>query len=139
GLRALLQSGVEEDGAVDGAERSSVEIRSLPSHPIRSPSPDRGRSLARCEGFQVDSTSGTIGYVEGLRFVSRIDEPDLLEVRGGRFGRELMLIPVEAVEAISPEEERLVVRSLPPSGGDHAHELVSRVRRVLSATHHSLP
>ena len=89
-------------------------------------------SLARCEGFQVDSPSGVVGYVEGLRFVSRIDEPDLLEVRGGRFGRELVLIPAEAVDEVDAELERLVVRAAPAGiQDDHPRELVNLLRRAL--------
>ena len=92
-----------------------------------------GPSLARCEGFEVDSPEGVVGYVEGLRFESRIDEPDLLEVRGGRFGRELVLIPVEAVEEVSLEEERIVVRSVPRGLQDSnpSSELVRVFRRAL--------
>jgi hypothetical protein len=58
-------------------------------------------ALARCEGFEVDSPTGLVGLVEGLRFVSRIDRPDLLEVRGGRFGRQLLLTePSDAWRAL---------------------------------------
>src|SRR5262249_47434763 len=39
--------------------------------------------LCRCEGFWVDSPAGRVGLVGGLRFLSRIDQPALLEVRGG--------------------------------------------------------
>ncbi|TML22366.1 MAG: hypothetical protein E6G28_05580 [Actinobacteria bacterium] len=83
--------------------------------------------------FEVDSPEGVVGYVEGLRFESRIDEPDLLEVRGGRFGRELVLIPVEAVEEVSLEEERIVVRSVPRGLQDSnpSSELVRVFRRAL--------
>jgi hypothetical protein len=109
------------------------EIRSLPSGPIRTHgSLEAGSSLARCEGFRVESPSGFVGFVEGLRFLTRIDEPDLLEVRGGRFGREPMLIPVEAVEEISLAEERLLIRTTPRLlQDDYVHELVNRLRKAL--------
>jgi hypothetical protein len=95
----------------------------------------RSYSLARCEGFEVDSPAGPVGFVEGLRFISRIDQPDLLEVRGGRFGRELLLIPIEQVEDVLVTEERVVVRSAPTLTGDLLAELVDRFRRVLHLHH----
>ena len=91
----------------------------------------RSYSLARCEGFQVDSPAGPVGFVEGLRFISRIDQPDLLEVRGGRFGRELLLIPIEQVADVLVSEERVVVRSAPTLSSDLLAELVDRCRRLL--------
>lgn len=116
-----------EPGQWEGA----AELRSLPSDPSL-PRAIASPSLARCEGFQVESRDGVLGYVEGLRFVSRIDEPDLLEVRGGRFGRELVLIPVEAVEEVLVDEERLVVRGIPAGvEGDQPGELVRVLRRAL--------
>jgi hypothetical protein len=107
-------------------------MRSFPSDPIRpGTASERGSALARCEGFQVDSPHGLVGFVEGLRFGSRIDQPDLLEVRGGRFGRQLLLIPIEAIEEISPADERLVVRNAAESSDDPLHELVGRLRDAL--------
>jgi hypothetical protein len=91
--------------------------------------------LTRCEGFRVDSPSGTVGVVEGIRFVSRIDRPDLLEVRAGRFGRTLLLIPIEEVEEISADEKRVVVGSTPPLHGVHLAELALRLRKALSVGH----
>jgi len=134
-LRALLRSTEEERVPLDTAEEPTVatELRSFPSGESRSiGASERERALTRCEGFRVESSSGLVGYVEGLRFQSRIDQPDLLEVRGGRFGRELMLIPVEAVDDVSVEEELVVVHGVPAIEGDHLHELMDRVRRVLS-------
>jgi hypothetical protein len=116
----------------DGDPAAEPELRSFPSdHRRPTVSGDRAGALARCEGFRVDSPAGVLGIVDGLRFVSRIDEPDLLEVRGGRFGRELALIPVEAVDEISLAEERIVVRAVPKLQYTHAHEIVDRVRSVL--------
>jgi hypothetical protein len=91
----------------------------------------RSYALARCEGFEVGSPSGPVGVVEGFRFISRIDQPDLLEVRGGRFGRQLLLIPIEQVEEIRLTEERLVLRSAPTLTGDLLGEIVDRLRRAL--------
>jgi hypothetical protein len=138
-LQALLGSSDGVRG--DEAERreTPVEIRSFPSDPIHPPAAvERGGSLARCEGFRVDSPNGFVGFVDGLRFMSRIDEPDLLEVRGGRFGRGLALIPIEAVEEISLAEERVVVRMPPSFHEEPAHGFVSRLRRALDVVTASL-
>jgi hypothetical protein len=110
-------------------------------HPTRAASADEGDSraslaqrsysLARCEGFEVESPTGPVGFVEGLRFISRIDQPDLLEVRGGRFRRQRLLIPIEQVEDVRVTEGRVFVRSAPLLTGDLLAELVGRLRRAL--------
>jgi len=134
-IQALRQGAPAEPEVEEPTDevRVAIDVRSLPSH---APLPGAERphqSLARCDGFEVLSPEGIVGYVEGLRFQSRIDEPDLLEVRGGRFGRELMLIPVEAIEEVRTEEERIVVRSVPRGSGDGeaTSELVRVFRRAL--------
>jgi hypothetical protein len=98
-------------------------------------SAELSHALARCEGFEVDSQTGVVGFVEGLRFVSRIDRPDLLEVRGGRFGRQLLLSPVEQVEEVRVAEELVLVRGALTPAGDLLAELVDRFRRALHVDH----
>jgi membrane protein YdbS with pleckstrin-like domain len=51
--------------------------------------------------------------VRGLRFRGSI-EPDQLEVRNGLLGRRVVLIPVERVEDIMPEQKPIVLRSQEP-------------------------
>jgi hypothetical protein len=115
------------------------EIAALPSFPSSDEeSRDLDALLVRCEGFEVDSPVGLVGFVEGLRFDSRIDVPDFLEVRGGRLGRELLLVPVEAVQEISPEEERVLVRGVSPRHTDISQELVDRLRKALHVMNASL-
>jgi ribosomal 30S subunit maturation factor RimM len=63
--------------------------------------------LHRCEGFTVWQGRRELGKVTGLRFHAST-EPELLEVRSGRFGKRL-LIPVEQVEEIDPEQRRVVL------------------------------
>jgi hypothetical protein len=132
-IQALRQGAPAEPEGQPEEARAAVDLRSLPSDPTHSRTQRTRRSLARCEGFEVVSPDGAVGLVEGLRFLSRIDEPDLLEVRGGRFGRELVLIPVEAVEEVQFEEARIVVRSVPRTGddGEPTSELVRVFRRAL--------
>jgi hypothetical protein len=40
-------------------------------------------------------------------------EPEMLEVRAGRLGRRVLLIPVEQVERIVPEEKWVTLRASP--------------------------
>ena len=97
-----------------------------------SPPPDRDYWLSRCEGFLVESPTGRcLGVVEGLRFDLRIDRPDLLEVEIGRLRRKSLLLPVDEVEYISGDEERIVLSHEPLPHRDLAHELLTRVRGKL--------
>jgi hypothetical protein len=131
-VHALRHVGPERKEQSAERPEEHFERRSLPSDPALPREAKRIPSLARCEGFQVASPGGIVGYVEGLRFVSRIDEPDFLEVRGGRFGRELVLIPAEAVAEVDADLERLVVRAAPQGGqDDHPRELVSLLTRKI--------
>jgi hypothetical protein len=84
--------------------------------------------LCRCEGFEVDSPTRRVGVVDGLRYQSRIDRPDLLEIRAGPFGRQILLIPVEEVDQILFEEGRLILRSTPHLRHDYFPDLLSRLR-----------
>ena len=115
------------------SSKTVPERRAVPAHQgdSRASLADRSYSLARCEGFEVDSPTGPVGFVEGLRFISRIDQPDLLEVRGGRFGRQLLLIPIEQVEDVRVAEGRVFVRSAPTLTADLPADLIDRLRRAL--------
>jgi hypothetical protein len=114
------------------ALRNSRSARAMLVEPVTEPSlpapPERGYALCRCEGFQVDSPTGKVGVVEGLRYQSRIDQPDALEVRAGWLERKLLLIPVDDVDQIFVDEGRLVVRIQPALRHDVFHELMARLR-----------
>jgi hypothetical protein len=71
---------------------------------------ERDYRLARCEGFAVFAGARPLGAVEGVRYHSRTDRPDLLEVRSGRFSQRLLLIPVTDIEAIEPDDEAVIVK-----------------------------
>jgi hypothetical protein len=123
----------ERDEGSRAPAKTLPDTHTISTEPGGSPQSlsQRSYSLSRCEGFRVDAPSGPVGYVEGLRFISRIDRPDLLEVRGGRLGRRLLLIPIEQVEEIRVDEARLVVRTAPDLADDVFGELVHRLRRAL--------
>jgi hypothetical protein len=128
-----LSPPVEQHTSPSASSRALPRSQMTPTEPVDFPSAvvQSAYSLARCEGFRVDSPTGPVGFVEGIRFVSWIDEPDLLEVRGGRFGRELLLIPIEAVAEVSQGEGRIVIRTAPDPSVDLLHEVGDRLRRAL--------
>jgi hypothetical protein len=70
--------------------------------------------LSHSVGLGVDAPRGRLGVVEEVRFASRIDRPDLLVVRSGRFGRRRFIISVEDVEEVRPRAKRLRLRAAPP-------------------------
>jgi hypothetical protein len=136
GLERRLQEltrATERDEPRPVSSRSPPTQRAAPAEEddFRASLAHRSYSLARCEGFQVDSPTGPVGFVDGLRFISRIDQPDLLEVRGGRFGRQLLLVPIAQVEEVLLSEERVLVRTAPTPTGDLLADLVGRFRRAL--------
>jgi hypothetical protein len=53
--------------------------------------------LRRCESFLVETPTRRIGRVAGIRYGERSNEPEILEVRAGLFGRTRLLISVEEV------------------------------------------
>jgi len=118
--------GLSTDAEASGGDRAGRKTADL--CPSRT-SLERDYWLCRCEGFEVESPTGRTGVVEGVRFLSRVDQPDLLEVRAGLFGRQLLLVPAEEVEGIFATEERLVLRSTPSPRRDH---LTDALRRRLS-------
>ena len=49
-----------------------------------------------------------------MRFRSHIDRPDLLEVRCGHLGRRLLLVPVDDVAFVEPQERMVVLQAPDP-------------------------
>jgi hypothetical protein len=128
-----LTPAVERDTFRSASSRTQLRLPTTHAEDVdfRSSVVQTAYSLARSEGFRVDSPTGPVGLVEGVRFVSRIDEPDLLEIRGGRFGRELLLIPIEEVAEVRQDEGRIIIRTAPDPSGDLLHEVGDRLRRAL--------
>jgi hypothetical protein len=87
--------------------------------------------LSRCEGFRVDAPAGRLGFVEEVRFVTRLDRPDLLVVRGGLAGRRVLLVPVTQVKEVVPRQERVVLTRSPD---EKRYESAQRLRAFLAAT-----
>jgi len=114
-LRARLGTLEQELSALDQYSHGSNAIpqpasdapmidlpRALPS--------ERDYQLRRCERFAVYAGARPLGVVDGIRYQSRTDRPDVLEVRSGRFGQRLLLVPVSDVEAIDRDEEVVIIR-----------------------------
>jgi hypothetical protein len=73
----------------------------------------RGYWLRRCEGFVVETPRRRIGRVDGIRYGVSQDEPEALAVRAGRFGRRLLLVGVEDVDRVDPDERRVILTESP--------------------------
>ena len=131
--KSLAGSRLSSGPPVSPGERSG-QRRTIDPHPSQE-SRLRDDWLCRCEGFWVDSPTGRVGVVEGLRYQSRVDRPDLLEVRAGLFGRKLLEVSIEEVADVLSAEERVVLRSDPRAGANRAHELLTRLRSRLSTGH----
>ena len=93
---------------------------------------DRDYWLCRCEGFKVDASTGRLGFVEAVRFGSRLDRPDELLVRGGVLGGRRLVIAVADVQEVIPRQQRLTVRRSP----ERRHD---RLARLLAHARHNAP
>jgi hypothetical protein len=57
----------------------------------------------------VETPTRRIGRVVGIRYGERSNEPEVLEVRAGLFGRTQLLISVAEVAEVAAEERRIVL------------------------------
>lgn len=90
---------------------------------------ERDYRLSRCEGFSVYAGARLLGVVEGVRYHSTADRPDMLVVRGGRLGRRWSLVPASDIEAIEPADETVLVNDsfCPPRAGEGLHGRLERL------------
>jgi hypothetical protein len=85
--------------------------------------------LRRCEGFRVDSPDGRVGFVEEVRYASRLDRPDVIAVRVGLLARLLLIVPVGEIAEISPGDERIVLHRSPrPTATERLRDRRERVQ-----------
>jgi hypothetical protein len=61
----------------------------------------------------VETATKRLGRAVGVRFGERSNEPEVLEVRAGRLGRRLLLVSIEEVLEILPQDRRILVRDPP--------------------------
>jgi hypothetical protein len=88
---------------------------------VEVPAIDPELLLAQCEDFLVDGTDGRqIGVVERVERSGAEGLASALLVSAGWFGRRRLLVDVEAVEALVPDERRVIVdpSRLRPIGRD---------------------
>jgi hypothetical protein len=84
--------------------------------------------LCRCEGFRVEAPEGCVGLVDGVRFRTRLDRPDVLLVRVGRLRHRLLSVSVAEIAELLPAEGRIILRG--PVGPARAGFLPRRRRLV---------
>jgi hypothetical protein len=84
---------------------------------------DRDYWLCRCEGFKVDAPAGRLGFVEAVRFGSRLDRPDELLVRGGILGNRRLVVAVADVDEVLPLQQLVILLHTP----EHRHDRFARV------------
>jgi hypothetical protein len=74
-----------------------------------------GDWIARCQGFGVVSPEGRIGTVEEIRYgpSRRWDSPTELAIQAGRGGKRRLIVPVDDVAAIVPDDRLVMLRASP--------------------------
>ena len=110
------------------APRRTVALR-------RQNGPDREFWLAHCEGFLVESPDGPVGVVETVRFGSRLDLPDEIEIRAGRIRAIELVVPIEQIEEIDADGELIRLGYDPRLARPHrrTHTLLPRALRRLDS------
>ena len=69
--------------------------------------------LSNCRGFRVDAPEGRLGFVERVGFGDDQERPEVLVVRAGLFGKRSLIVSVDAVQEVSPQGERILLRGSP--------------------------
>jgi hypothetical protein len=67
-------------------------------------------ALAACKGFGVYGSTARIGAVEEIRRDRRNGRPRFLLVRAGLLGSWLVHVPVDQIDAVDVEAQRLELR-----------------------------
>ena len=90
------------EGASDRAWLLEVEVEV--------PAVDPERILAECEAFLVDGRDGRqIGVVDRVERAGQAGGASALLIAAGWFGRRRLRVEAQAVEALVPEERRVIV------------------------------
>jgi hypothetical protein len=83
--------------------RTAIEV------PSGDPRLDEDFTLGHCQGFDVVEDGVPVGIVSDVRYGSRLDRPDEVEITIGRFRRRSFWIPVDEVAEISFDDEAVVL------------------------------
>jgi len=73
---------------------------------------DRAYWLRNCQRFQVEAPDRRLGTVDDVGFGAD-SEPAVLIVRAGLFKRRVGHVPVDQIEKIIPEEEKIILHRSP--------------------------
>jgi hypothetical protein len=73
---------------------------------------DRAYWLRNCQRFQVEAPDHRLGTVDDVGFGAD-SEPAVLVVRAGLFKRRVGHVPVDQIETIVPEEEKIILHRSP--------------------------
>lgn len=73
---------------------------------------DRAYWLRNCQRFQVEAPDHRLGTVDDVGFGAD-SEPAVLIVRAGLFKRRVGHVPVDQIETIVPEEEKIILHRSP--------------------------
>ena len=71
---------------------------------------DRTYWLSRCQGVSAEEGDQYAGEVDGIEYGTRIDVPDFIVLRRGRFPHRTERVSVDEVVGIIPSERLLVLR-----------------------------
>lgn len=76
---------------------------------------DWSRRLGGCVNYAVVSDDGRrVGMVAYVQYGSRPDRPDALAIRGSFLhGRRIMIVSVEHVTEVNPDDRVVVLRAMP--------------------------
>jgi hypothetical protein len=67
--------------------------------------------LAHCEGFRVESSEGTLGYLENVVWARDRSQPVAFRVQTGSSEEGVVTLAIDDVLELDPNGERLVVRA----------------------------
>jgi hypothetical protein len=77
---------------------------------VEVPAFDPERLLAQCEDFLVEGSDGSqIGVVDRVERLGQAETASAVVVATGWFGRRQLRVDADAIDALLPEERRLVV------------------------------
>jgi hypothetical protein len=97
---------------------------------------DENYLLSHCHDFTVIDQHGETGYVSDVRFLSRTDRPDELEITSTGHRPRSAWIPLSQVEHLSPDGKEITLTGeLPWSDRPRfARQLLNRARATLHSS-----
>jgi hypothetical protein len=114
-----------------GADRRPVR-RAAIEVPSGDPGGEEGYRLAHCQGFAVVEAGVAAAVVSDVRFRSRLDRPDELEITTGRFRHRRCWVSVAEVSEVSLEREEVTLaHGLPRSSSSRVRASARALRGAI--------